>query len=169
MADHDLENAQESSEAAVRPTVKIMQYWKTALAALATVGAIATCIYFPPAALFLSPAVEFLAGSMSFAGIWAGFAAFGTVVAGVAALTFGVTRLLLEGFEALVNTCCAGTEPENEENDVNVDDNSAPVENKELDGQELQAPVVHRGPLGAPAAAVLIPVPNEEQAASLGL
>ena len=98
----------------VKPTEKMMQYWKTALAALATVGVIATCIYFPPAALFLSPAVEFLVANMAFAGAWAGFAAFGTVVACVAALTFGVTRVVSGVIETLITKCFGADAPADE-------------------------------------------------------
>lgn len=149
MAQHDFEQNDQISDAD-SSTRSFKQYWKTALAGLVAAASIATCIYFPPAALFLSPAVEFLVGSLSFAGIWAGFAAFGAVVAGVATLSFLATRLLLEGVEALVNSFSGEAAPadlEEEEPAVNNDkldqvtnnvENNEPTINPPLFNQQKQ-------------------------------
>lgn len=86
----------------VRPTESLLNGWKTIVASALAVGAIATCIYYPPAAIYLSPAVEFLVGQLSFAGIWAGLISFSTVVASIAVATFFVSELTLKGASALI-------------------------------------------------------------------
>ena len=123
-------------------TQKVMQYWKGALATLVTAGAIATCVYFPPAALYLSPAVEFLVSSLGLTSIWAGFAAFASVVIGIAAATFGATRLLLEGIDALVDKCFGNETPSNNEEDASqlVDVRNASSENDNGSAEIVQQP-----------------------------
>lgn len=77
-------------------------YWKTGLGFVAAFAAIGTCLFYPPAALFISPVVELLAASLPAAfGVYAGLAAFGLTVAGIGLGAMGVMGVLCGCIDAL--------------------------------------------------------------------
>lgn len=86
---------------------KVWGFLKYAIPAAAAVGAIATCVLFPPAATFLAPAVEWLAANAipAFASAYAGLISFSTITAGIAAAAAVVTRLSMAAGEAIYNAC----------------------------------------------------------------
>lgn len=91
-----------------RPSSTLAGYWKAGLAVIASAGAVAAIFLFPPAAVVLAPAVELLAGALSFAGVYAGLAAFATTLAAVAIATFGAAYLVLAGVSGILNRIFGG-------------------------------------------------------------
>lgn len=88
-------------------SAKIWGFLKYALPVAAAVGAIATCVLFPPAALFVAPAVEWLVANAipAFASLYAGLISFSAITAGIAAAAAVTTRVLMAAAEAVVNAC----------------------------------------------------------------
>lgn len=152
----------DSHEPGQRPTQKLLQYWKTALATLAAVGTILICVYVPPAAIYLSPAVEFLVGYLGFAGMWAGLTAFVSVVTALAGLAFAAMRISLDVVESMMNGCCSG--PEGNSDDSLDDKHQIPTgpTGGGLNGVGAASlsPVGGSGPLFPPSSASAAPRPS---------
>ena len=107
------------------------RYLKIAVPVAVGLGAIAACVLFPPAALFLAPAVEFLALSVipATVGVYAGLIAFGTITTSLAIAAALATRLLMSATAAVFNAiaqCCASDKDvdEDEANSTDPDEES---------------------------------------------
>jgi hypothetical protein len=91
----------QSSAQAPASTSK-QSYWKAGLGFAAAFAAVGACLFYPPAALFISPVVELLAVNMPAAfGIYGGLAAFGLTVFGIGLGAMGAMGVLCSSIEAL--------------------------------------------------------------------
>lgn len=88
--------------------------WKTGVAVALGLGAVAACVLFPPATLFISPATEFLAGLMpAFVGAFSGPVAFGLTLTSAFLAVAAVSKGVFEGAAKLsswvASKCCSDT------------------------------------------------------------
>lgn len=127
-------------------SAKIWGFLKYALPVAAAVGAIATCVLFPPAALFVAPAVEWLVANAipAFASLYAGLISFSAITAGIAAAAAVTTRVLMAAAEAVVNAC-TDKDPAKKTTAPKVEPKAAANEPK----PQPQDPMVHRSPMSS--------------------